>query len=103
MKENLSLFLQLAKSDKEEAKRIFFGKTFKEYYLQDEHKLQAEYDLLMNGQEQNQILDEFLVCAGASEPKTFEMGDILEEKREASGGKDLGSPCSEKCERKSHG
>ena len=41
MKENLSLFLQLAKSDKEEAKRIFFGKTFKEYYLQDEHKLQA--------------------------------------------------------------
>ena len=92
MKENLSLFLQLAKSDKEEAKRIFFGKTFKEYYLQDEHKLQAEYDLLMNGQDQDQILDEFLVCAGASEPKAFEMGDILEEKQEAAAEKTLEAP-----------
>ena len=41
MKENLSYFYNWQKSDKEEAKRIFFGKTFKEYYLQDEHKLQA--------------------------------------------------------------
>lgn len=72
MKENLSLFLELAKSDKEEAKRIFFGKTFKEYYLQDESELRIEYDMLLEGQDQNQILEEFLVCAGAKEPKAFE-------------------------------
>ncbi|MDO4942175.1 MAG: DUF5717 family protein [Lachnospiraceae bacterium] len=76
MKENLSLFLELAKSDKEEAKRIFFGKTFKEYYLQNESELRAEYDMLLEGQDQNQILEEFLVCAGAKEPKVFEnLGD----------------------------
>ena len=82
MKENLSLFLELAKSDTEEAKRIFFGKTFKEYYLQDEPKLRVEYDMLLEGQDQNQILEEFLVCAGAKEPKVLENPDTDQKKAE---------------------
>jgi hypothetical protein len=72
MKENLNLFFETAKLNKEEAKRIFFGGNFKEYYLQNEPKLRWEYDQLLEGREQNQILDEFLVCAGVKEPARLE-------------------------------
>jgi hypothetical protein len=69
MKENLNLFLETAQSNREEAKRIFFGEKFKDYYLQGEDKLREEYDQLLYGKNQNQILDEFLVCAGAKAPE----------------------------------
>lgn len=71
MKENLSLFLEIAKSDRQEAKRIFFGEHFKEYYLQEKPRLQAVYTRLMQGKNRNQILEEFLICAGAKEPVRF--------------------------------
>lgn len=73
MKENLGLFLEAAKKNIQEAKRIFFGKNFKNFYLQDEPELQATYDLLMMGKDQNQILEEFLVCTGAKERVQFDI------------------------------
>ena len=71
MRENLNLFLETAKINKEEAKRIFFGKNFKEYYLQKEETLRTKYDLLQSGKDKEQILEEFLVCVGVSDKKIF--------------------------------
>ncbi|MDO4169578.1 MAG: DUF5717 family protein [Lachnospiraceae bacterium] len=73
MKENLSLFLEIAKSDRQEAKRIFFGDHFKEYYLQDKPRLEKIYTQLMQGKNRNQILEEFLICAGAKSYVRFEI------------------------------
>lgn len=73
MKENLSLFLEIAKSDRQEAKRIFFGEHFKEYYLQDKPRLEKVYMQLMQGKNRNQILEEFLICAGAKKYVCFEV------------------------------
>lgn len=78
MKENLSLFLEAAKSNIEEAKKIFFGDNFKKFYLQEERKLQDVYDQLMMGRNRNQILEEFLICAGAKERVSFEAEEFYE-------------------------
>ena len=73
MKENLSLFLEAAKLNIQEAKRIFFGENFKKFYLQEETELRNIYDQLMMGKNRNQILEEFLICAGAKERVSFEI------------------------------
>lgn len=73
MKENLSLFLEAAKLNIQEAKRIFFGENFKKFYLQEETELRNIYDQLMMGKNRNQILEEFLICTGAKERVSFEI------------------------------
>ena len=73
MKENLSLFLDVAKSDIQEAKSIFFGKNFKDYYLQDEEEYLQIYDQLKKGNDEDQILEEFLICTKTKRPVTFKI------------------------------
>lgn len=73
MKENMSLFLECAKENWEEAKHQFFSDSFKKCTLQGEHTLQEQYECLLIGQDRDQILEEFLICAGAKEPVFFSL------------------------------
>ncbi|MCQ2491774.1 MAG: DUF5717 family protein [Lachnospiraceae bacterium] len=73
MKEHLNEFLEIAKNDIQEAKRIFFGSDFKREYLEGAGTfLPAYYEELLKGKNRNQILEEFLIYTKSKNPVTFE-------------------------------